>query len=111
VIVAVKAVVIVEAKEMEDSNAEETGAQLQAPNNKKWSSFHMGLEENARQWVTILSRTISSKLFKRPTRTVRILRYPYKTWRRRIWLLYSQQEVLLWQPIRQRHYSNRRAWT
>jgi hypothetical protein len=42
-------VVIVEAEEMEDSKAEETGAQLQAPNNKKCSSFHMGLEENARQ--------------------------------------------------------------
>jgi hypothetical protein len=35
VAVAVKAVVIVEAEEMEDSKAEETGAQLQAPNNKK----------------------------------------------------------------------------
>jgi hypothetical protein len=35
VVVAVKAVVMVEAKEMEDSKAEETGAQLQAPNNKK----------------------------------------------------------------------------
>ncbi len=35
VVVAVKAVVIVEAKEMEDSKAEETGAQLQAPNNQK----------------------------------------------------------------------------
>jgi hypothetical protein len=79
VVVAVKAVVIVKAEEMEDSKAEETGAQLQVPNNKKWSSFHMGLEENARQWVTILARTISSKLFKRPTRTVRILRYPYET--------------------------------
>jgi hypothetical protein len=36
VVVAVKAVVIaVEAKEMEDSKAEETGAQLRAPNDKK----------------------------------------------------------------------------
>jgi hypothetical protein len=35
VAVALKAVVIVEAEEMEDSKAEETGAQLQAPNNKK----------------------------------------------------------------------------
>jgi hypothetical protein len=35
VLVAVKAVVIVEAEEMEDSKAEESGAQLQAPNNKK----------------------------------------------------------------------------
>jgi hypothetical protein len=35
VAVAVKAVVIMEAEEMEDSMAEETGAQLQAPNNKK----------------------------------------------------------------------------
>jgi hypothetical protein len=35
VVVAVKAVVIVEAEEMEDSKAEETGAQLQAPNNTK----------------------------------------------------------------------------
>jgi hypothetical protein len=35
-VVAVKAVVTIEeAKEMEDSKAEETGAQLQAPNNKK----------------------------------------------------------------------------
>jgi hypothetical protein len=33
--VAVKAMVVVEAEEMEDSKAEETGAQLQAPNNKK----------------------------------------------------------------------------
>jgi hypothetical protein len=35
VVVAVKAEVIVEAEEMEDSKAEETGAQLQAPNKKK----------------------------------------------------------------------------
>jgi hypothetical protein len=35
VVVAVKAVVIVEGEEMEDSKAEEIGAQLQAPNNKK----------------------------------------------------------------------------
>jgi hypothetical protein len=35
VVVAVKAVVILEAKETEDFKAEETGAQLQAPNNKK----------------------------------------------------------------------------
>jgi hypothetical protein len=35
VVVAVKAVVIVEAEEMEESKAEETGAQLQAPTNKK----------------------------------------------------------------------------
>jgi anaerobic glycerol-3-phosphate dehydrogenase len=35
VVVAVKAVVIVGAEEMEDFKAEETRAQLQAPNNKK----------------------------------------------------------------------------
>jgi hypothetical protein len=35
VVVAMKAVVIAEAEEMEDSKAEESGAQLQAPNNKK----------------------------------------------------------------------------
>ena len=35
VVVAVRAVVIVEAEEMEDSKAGETGAQLQAPNNQK----------------------------------------------------------------------------
>jgi hypothetical protein len=35
VVVAVKAMVIVEAEEMEDFKAEETGAHLQAPNNQK----------------------------------------------------------------------------
>ena len=35
VVVAVKAVIIVEAEEMEDSKAEETRAQLQAPNSQK----------------------------------------------------------------------------
>ncbi len=35
VVVAVKAVVIMEAEEMEDSEAEESGAQLRAPNNQK----------------------------------------------------------------------------
>jgi hypothetical protein len=35
VVVALKAMVIVEAEEMEDSKAEENDAQLQAPNNKK----------------------------------------------------------------------------
>jgi hypothetical protein len=43
VVEAVKAVVIVEAEEMEDSKAEETGAQLQAPNNNKMKFFPHGI--------------------------------------------------------------------
>ena len=47
---AEKAENIKEAKELEDSKAEETGTQqLRVPNNPRWNSFHMELEEIDKQ--------------------------------------------------------------